>query len=116
MHKAKARVVCQGNNVRDENGLWALFAEAASSASQIEASRMIDAISLLPTCSGSQADAVSAYTQAKLYGDGRVTKIDTSTRAMTQGMGRSFQATCCSTSLGAIRSPPQWRLLGAALH
>ena len=34
MHKAKARVVCQGNNVRDENGLAALFAEAASSASQ----------------------------------------------------------------------------------
>jgi hypothetical protein len=75
--KAKARVVCQGNNVRDENGLAALFAEAASSASQIEASKMIDAISLLPNCAGSQADAVSAYTQAKLYGDGRVTKIDT---------------------------------------
>jgi hypothetical protein len=33
MHKAKARVVCQGNIVRDENGLAALFAEAASSAS-----------------------------------------------------------------------------------
>ena len=77
IHKAKARVVCQGNNVRDENGLAALFTEAASSASQIEASKMIDAISLLPDCSGSQADAVSAYTQAKLYGDGRVTKIDT---------------------------------------
>ncbi len=38
---------------------------------------MIDAISLLPGRAGSQADAVSAYTQAKLYGDGRVTKIDT---------------------------------------
>ena len=36
--KAKARAVCQGNNVRDENGLAALFAEAACSASQREAS------------------------------------------------------------------------------
>ena len=41
LRKAKARVVCQGNNVRDENGLAALFAEAASSASQIEASKQL---------------------------------------------------------------------------
>ena len=89
LHKAKARVVCQGNNVRDENGLAALFAEAASSASQIEASNMIDAIALLPNCSGSQADAVSAYTQAKLYGDGRVNKIDgASARAVAKIVGR----------------------------
>ena len=63
--------------MRDENGTAALFAEAASSALQLEASKMVDAISLLPGCAGSQADAVSAYTQAKLDGDGRITSIDT---------------------------------------
>ena len=72
--KWKARAVCQGNNVRDENGLAAMFAEAASSASHIAASKLLDAVAMLPGCAGEQSDAVSAYTQAKLYGDGRIGK------------------------------------------
>ena len=54
-----------------------MFAEAASSASHIEASKLLDAISLLPGNAGQQSDAVSAYTQAKLYGDGRLEKVET---------------------------------------
>ena len=75
--KWKARTVCQGNNVRDENGLAAMFAGAASSASHIEASKLLDAVAMLPGCAGEQSDAVSAYTQAKLYGDGRIGKTET---------------------------------------
>eukprot|EP00959_Pyramimonas_sp_CCMP1952_P000842 16805-Pyramimonas_sp.AAC.1 len=76
MSKFRGRVVFQGNSVKDESGLAALFAEAASSASHIEASKVIDAVPCLPGCSGQQSDAVSACTQALLYGDGRIVNVD----------------------------------------
>ena len=41
------------------------------------AGKFLDAVSLLPGCSGQQSDAVSAYTQTLLYGDGRTTPVDT---------------------------------------
>ena len=66
--KFKGRVVFQGNNLKDETGLAALFAEAASSASHIQCSKVLDAVSCLPGCAGQQSDAVSAYTQALLKG------------------------------------------------
>ena len=43
-----------------------MFADAASSASHIEASKLCDAVSLLPGCSGEQSYAPSAYTQSRL--------------------------------------------------
>ena len=72
--KYKGHAVCQGDNVRDENGLAATLAEAASSASHIEASTLLDAVAMLPGRAGKQSDAVSANTQAKLFGDGRIGK------------------------------------------
>ena len=67
----------QGNNVMDETGLSAVFADVSSSAAHIESSKLLDTISMLPGCAGLQADATSAYTQALLYGDGRIDPVDT---------------------------------------
>eukprot|EP00959_Pyramimonas_sp_CCMP1952_P359369 7524891-Pyramimonas_sp.AAC.1 len=43
LRKFKGRVVVQGNTGKDESGLAAIFADAASSASHIEASKLCDA-------------------------------------------------------------------------
>eukprot|EP00959_Pyramimonas_sp_CCMP1952_P391638 8207230-Pyramimonas_sp.AAC.1 len=48
LQKDKGRVVVHGDNVKDESGLAAVFADAASSASHIEASKLCDATVLLP--------------------------------------------------------------------
>ena len=61
----KGRVVSQGNQVRDETGLAAVFSEQQSGASHLESSRLLDMIARSPGCAGQQSDAVSAYTQAK---------------------------------------------------
>eukprot|EP00959_Pyramimonas_sp_CCMP1952_P068585 1431548-Pyramimonas_sp.AAC.1 len=45
---SKGRVVVQGNTGKDETGLAAIFVDAASSASHIEASKLCDATALLP--------------------------------------------------------------------
>ena len=63
--------------MKDESGLAAVFADAASSASHIEASKLCDGVSLLPGYSGQQSDAPAAFTQALLYGDGRIDPVDT---------------------------------------
>eukprot|EP00959_Pyramimonas_sp_CCMP1952_P262459 5487734-Pyramimonas_sp.AAC.1 len=72
LRKFKGRVVVQGNTGKDETGLAAVFADAASSASHIEASKLCDATALLPNHGGEQSDTPGAYTQALLYGDGRI--------------------------------------------
>eukprot|EP00959_Pyramimonas_sp_CCMP1952_P035285 739184-Pyramimonas_sp.AAC.1 len=76
LRKFKGRVVVPGNTGQDETGLAAIFADAASSASRIEASKLGDATALLPHCGGEQSDAPGAYTQALLYGDGRIDPVD----------------------------------------
>ena len=65
LQKYKGRFVFQGNNVRDEFGLQQLFPDQGSGASFIMASRVMDAISLLPGCTGQQSDAPQAYTQSE---------------------------------------------------
>ena len=77
MKKDKGRIVFQGSNVKDQSGLSAVFAEVASSASLLEASKLLDAIAMLPGCAGQKSDAPKAYTQSLLYGDGRVDPVDT---------------------------------------
>ena len=62
----KGRVVFGGHRIHDEFGLAAEFPEQGSGASMISASKLCDAVALLPGCSGEQSDATSAYTQAKL--------------------------------------------------
>eukprot|EP00959_Pyramimonas_sp_CCMP1952_P099661 2083514-Pyramimonas_sp.AAC.1 len=63
--------------MKDESGLAAVFADAASAASHIKASKLRDATALLPGNRGQQSDALGAYTQALLYGDGRIDPVDT---------------------------------------
>eukprot|EP00959_Pyramimonas_sp_CCMP1952_P295708 6185008-Pyramimonas_sp.AAC.1 len=66
----KGRVAAQGDMMNDESGLAAAFADAASSASHTEASKLCDAMALLPGNGGGQSDAAVACIQALLYGDG----------------------------------------------
>ena len=66
--KFKGRVVFQGNNVKDENYDWALFAELGSSPCTMQAGKIADAIGLLDGNRAEFSDAEAAYTQAKLKG------------------------------------------------
>ena len=65
--KYKGRVVFQGNQVKDAEGVAAVFAELGTSASLMPAAKLLDAIAMLPGCAGEQSDAVQAYTQELLY-------------------------------------------------
>jgi len=70
----KGRVVFRGDQVKDETGSFAVFTEQGASASNIAASKFLDALSRMPGMSGEEADGVKAYTQclfkdaAKLLG------------------------------------------------
>ena len=76
--KWKGRVVFGGNNVNDEFGLAALFPEAGSGASYSSASKLLDAVSMLPGNIGKQSDAPAAYTQSEMY-EQDIEKNDTPT-------------------------------------
>ena len=62
LRKFKGRAVFQGNWVPDEYGMQTMFPDQGSGASFMTASRLLDAIALLPGCSGQQSDAPQAYT------------------------------------------------------
>ena len=66
--KFKGRAVYQGNNVRDQDGNWAIFQDLASCPSTMAASKVADFYSLSPGHDGEQADAEMAYTQAEFHG------------------------------------------------
>ena len=74
--KYKGRVVFQGNMVKDAEGLMAVFAELGSSASLMSASKLLDAVAMLPGCAGEQSDAEQAYTQAR-FGHGEKHPVET---------------------------------------
>ena len=57
----------QGNQVKDAEGVAAVFAELGTSASLMPASKLLDAVAMLPGCSGEKSDAIQVYTQALLY-------------------------------------------------
>ena len=62
----KGRVVYQGNQVKDSDGLRAVFSEVGSSSCIHSQWKMLDAVARLPGCAGEMSDAVKAYTQAKV--------------------------------------------------
>jgi hypothetical protein len=66
--KFKGRAVFQGNNVRDQDGNWAIFQELGSCPATLEAARCADCYGLAPGNDVLQADAEQAYTQALLTG------------------------------------------------
>ena len=62
----KGRVVFGGRRIHDESGLAAGFPEQETGTSMVSASKLCDAVALLPGCDGEQPDATSAHTQSKL--------------------------------------------------
>ena len=56
MRKFKGRTVFQGNNVRDEDGMQALFAELGSSPASMEAAKLLDAFGSQPGFAKQQAE------------------------------------------------------------
>ena len=61
----KGRFVFQGSNIRGKFGLQQLFPDQGSGASFMTASRVMDATSLLPGCTGQQSDAPQPYTKSE---------------------------------------------------
>ena len=59
----------------DDLGLYAVFVELGSSASQMIAAKVMDVIARLPDCDGQAADAISAYPQVKMEDAPRLLKI-----------------------------------------
>ena len=66
LQKYIGRIVLRGDIVTDDSGAYEVSTEQGSSASQMTAAEVMDVIARLPDCHGQAADAVSAYTQAKL--------------------------------------------------
>ena len=66
LRKYKGRVVFGGHDIRDSEGFQILFNDGGSGASFANASKLIDAVSLIPGNDGEQSDAPQAYTQCEL--------------------------------------------------
>ena len=66
LKKYKGRVCFQGNNVVDESGTLAVFAEIGSSASLASGARIVDAYALCAGNKGEQSDAPKACTQCPM--------------------------------------------------
>jgi len=64
--KYKGRVVFRGDQVKDEQGIYAVFTDQGSSSSHMASAKFLDAIARMPGCSGMDSDADSAYTQVVL--------------------------------------------------
>ena len=62
----KGRVVFRGDQVKDEEGFFAIFSDEGSSASHMATAKFLDAVARMPNCAGEDADATSAYTQVIL--------------------------------------------------
>jgi len=67
--KFQGRVVCQGNQVKDENWDVALFQELGTAPATLVAGKACDAYGLQPGYDVQQADAEQAYIQSRLGGD-----------------------------------------------
>ena len=74
LQKYKSRVVLQ-DIVKDDSGACAVLTERGSSASQMTAAKILDAIARLPSCDGQVADAIWAFAQVKLEDAPRLLKI-----------------------------------------
>ena len=98
--KFKGRVVFQGNNVRDQNYIWAVFQELWSCPATIEASNAADCYGCFEGNDVMQADAEQAYIQAELRG----TETWVGLRRMAKVMV-SYAAPGVPTQAGFVRPP-----------
>ena len=76
MRKYKGRIVLRGDNVKDQEGFYAVFSEQGTSASQMSAAKFLDAIARCPGCKGEDSDAVGAYTQVILKDMAKVKGVE----------------------------------------
>ena len=83
MRKYKGRIVLRGDNVKDEEGFYAVFSEQGTSASQLSAAKFLDAIARCPGCKGEDSDAVGAYTQVVLKDMAKVKGVEHTTTRIT---------------------------------
>ena len=116
LQKYKGRVVVQGDNMKDETSLAAVFADASSSASHIEASKLCDAVALQPGCSGEQSDAPGAYTQAVLLWrrpDRSRHDLGSYPKVATASFLGQVRGSRLHPSIGALRAPARRSFLGA---
>ena len=65
-HEHKGRCIFGGNDIRDENGVIAVFQEQGASASSMVASKLLDALARTPGYAGENADAYKVYTECLL--------------------------------------------------
>ena len=65
----------RGDNIRDKDGVQAVFTEQGASASDLVAAKSFDAVARMPGMAGSAADCASAYTQVKLEEMHRLLKL-----------------------------------------
>ena len=66
--KMKGRIVFQGNNVKDQDGNYAILAELSSCPVAMEASKICDMYGCFKGHTVQQADARQAYVQSELGG------------------------------------------------
>ena len=59
-------MVCRGDPVKDEDGIFVVFTDQGSSSSHMASANFRDAIGRMPGCNGGDSDADSAYTQVDL--------------------------------------------------
>ena len=98
--KYKGRVVFRGDQVKDETGSFAVFTEQGTSASHLEAAKILDSIARFPGFNGEDCDAVKAYTQVTL-------------KDLHDMLGKrgaiSMEYVETWVSLPPSRRPPSWR-------
>ena len=75
LQKYKGRLVLRGDDIKDKDGVQAVFTEQGASASDLVAGKSLDAVARMPGMAGSAADAISAYTQVKLKDMARLLKL-----------------------------------------
>ena len=76
MQSYKGRIVFRGDQVRDENGFYAVFSEQGTSASHMAGTKIINAIARMPGNCGEDSDAIAAYTQIPLSDAVRLLGMD----------------------------------------
>ena len=74
----------RGDDVEDEEGYRAIFAEQNASASQMAAAKFLDTVSKLLSVAGESCDAVSAYSQVKMTEAPRSLRVTKKKRKLDQ--------------------------------
>ncbi len=111
--KYKGRFVFQGNHVRDEENVMALFQDLGSAPASMAPAKMLDLVASLPGCRGGQTDAVRAYTQALLKGTETWIRIPRD--RLAQGVGDDA-GPGCPIAFGLVWPPRFRHMLGEALR